>query len=237
MTHFIIIVPYRCKPPHETRKIQLRDMIENFSNVFHDYHARDEYTIIVVEQDDDKLFNRGWLMNVGFQESTTLLGESIVKNNNTVFLHTHVDFRIPIDRPLPSEFSGDFEGFLDIYGYPDEKCIGGFCLFRYSTYLKCNGYPNNIWGWGGDDWALYKRTILAKVPRTRPSHIYRSYVHEIPNHDISDTFKNDQNMRIASSVTTDTLFQEGLNTTKYSVSHQSYDPKNHVHHICVQWAK
>jgi hypothetical protein len=38
------------------------------------------------------------------------------------------------------------------------KYFGGIVSFNSSMFNTINGYPNNFWGWGGEDDELYKRT-------------------------------------------------------------------------------
>jgi hypothetical protein len=54
-----IIVPYRNRYEH----------LENFKNVITTYldYTKTDYELIIVEQDDAKQFNRGMLLNIGFQ--------------------------------------------------------------------------------------------------------------------------------------------------------------------------
>ena len=54
-----VIVPYRKRPGH-LRKF--RESIES-------YLKDQDYELIVVEQNDDLPFNRGKLLNIGFQQS------------------------------------------------------------------------------------------------------------------------------------------------------------------------
>jgi hypothetical protein len=42
---------------------------------------------------------------------------------------------------------------LRLQGY-----IGGITSFSESQFKQINGFPNNFWGWGGEDDELYKRT-------------------------------------------------------------------------------
>ena len=36
--------------------------------------------------------------------------------------------------------------------------FGGITSFSASQFRQINGFPNNFWGWGGEDDELYKRT-------------------------------------------------------------------------------
>ena len=36
--------------------------------------------------------------------------------------------------------------------------FGGITSFSAGQFKQINGFPNNFWGWGGEDDELYKRT-------------------------------------------------------------------------------
>ena len=38
-----------------------------------------------------------------------------------------------------------------------EKYFGGSVAIAWSHFHQINGYPNRMWGWGGEDDELYKR--------------------------------------------------------------------------------
>jgi hypothetical protein len=37
------------------------------------------------------------------------------------------------------------------------RYLGGVVSMSYDTLVRCNGFPNTFWGWGGEDDALYAR--------------------------------------------------------------------------------
>ena len=54
-----IIVPYRKRPGH----------LRKFQQSIESYLKNQDYELIVVEQNDDLPFNRGKLLNIGFQQA------------------------------------------------------------------------------------------------------------------------------------------------------------------------
>ena len=46
--------------------------------------------------------------------------------------------------------------------------FGGVNSFRWRDFEAINGFPNNYWGWGGEDDELYKRTVAAGVQIVAP---------------------------------------------------------------------
>jgi len=110
--------------------------------------------IVIVEQTDELKFNRGCLLNVGFRYCS----------GNRVIFHD-VDL-IPDDcllsqycHPWPApvvHFGARFSRYNNTKTY-----FGGVTGFHRSVFP---GFPNQFWGWGGEDDVLFKRTI-ARIHR------------------------------------------------------------------------
>jgi hypothetical protein len=47
--------------------------------------------------------------------------------------------------------------------YSDDRTLGGIIYFRKADFIKCNGFPNNFWGWGVEDKALQNRVDYYKI--------------------------------------------------------------------------
>jgi hypothetical protein len=134
--HLSIIVPYRDRAEH----------LEAFVNETIGKINVDSYDIIVVSQDYEKPFNRGKLLNIGFDYA---------KEKSDYFCFHDIDM-IPIEvdysyvvKPyhlavnLPQ---GDFDNYY-----------GGVNLFNKEDFIKINGFSNEYWGWGHEDDDLLKR--------------------------------------------------------------------------------
>lgn len=108
------------------------------------------YEIIVVEQDDDKPFNRGKLLNIGAKYAI---------DNKFDYLCFHDVDMLPVTAD---------------YSYPEYPCsliselenkegniffnyFGGITLFKTEDFVAINGYSNNYWGWGFEDTDLLYR--------------------------------------------------------------------------------
>ena len=146
-----IIIPFRDNTKDKTRMKQLNQL----STYFDSYLKAYNFEIFVVEQSDDgRKFNRGQLLNIGF--------EYAVMYGCTNFIFHDVDL-------LPSEELKEYyintpkkepvhiAAVWDRYN-SNPKYFGGIVAFDKEMFEKINGYPNNFWGWGGEDDALYKRT-------------------------------------------------------------------------------
>ena len=146
-----IIIPFRDAEKEKKRTKQLSQLVEYFAT----YLKGDDYKIFVVEQNNDaRKFNRGQLLNIGY--------EYAVKEGYNNFIFHDVDLlpsqelkeyyeNIPQDKPV------HIAAVWDRYG-DNPKYFGGIVAFNKKMFERINGYPNDFWGWGGEDDELYKRT-------------------------------------------------------------------------------
>ena len=170
-----IIVPFRDNK-FQNRSGQLKKFVPDMLKFLGDgvkrlgLEGKREYKIIVVEQsDDDKGFNRGQLLNVGFNLARG----------------AGFDYVIFHDVDLVSKTGGGaMDGGAEWYlWYPEKPVhIGGGWKDKYSYYTfvggafsismtdneKVGGFPNNFWGWGGEDDAFYNRMASVGLGFIRP---------------------------------------------------------------------
>ena len=167
-----IIVPYRKRPGH-LRKF--RESIES-------YLKDQDYELIVVEQNDDLPFNRGKLLNVGFQQAIRKQCDYVVFHDIDM-LPIDVDYSysdVPIH--LATNFTNSDREIFKTY-------FGGITMFPIDLFKKVNGYSNEYWGWGFEDDDLLMRLTeqnvftdyeIYDVPKESTSGIYlhgdKSYV-------------------------------------------------------------
>lgn len=112
-----------------------------------------DFEIIIVEQDNAKLFNRGMLLNIGFKYA-------VERGCNYVVFHD-VDM-LPIDvdysySKVPLHLATKFEPNSDITRTIFDTYFGGVTLFPVEDFNKINGYSNKYWGWGYEDDDLLHR--------------------------------------------------------------------------------
>ena len=146
-----IIVPFRDTEESKPRTKQLAKLTHFMKTYLSGY----DYKIFVIEQTNDKRkFNRGQLLNIGF--------EIAQKEDIDNFIFHDVDLlpsddlkeyyiNKPTDKPVHIASNWDRYGSNPNY-------FGGIVAFNEAMYSKINGYPNNFWGWGGEDDELLKRT-------------------------------------------------------------------------------
>lgn len=141
-----IIVPYRNREKH------LEKFIPEISQYLR--KQRIQYEIIIVDQDDNKSFNRGKLLNIGFQKAEEL-GCTYVAFHDVDMLPIDADYS-EVDKPthIATHFEGEMERTLS------DSYFGGVTLFPIDDFKKLNGYSNKYWGWGYEDDDLLQRYRL-----------------------------------------------------------------------------
>lgn len=146
-----IIIPFRDSDPEQPRTKQLNEFIKYMS----DYLKDITYKIFVIEQSDDsKKFNRGELLNIGFKFAE--------QEGFTNFIFHDVDLLPSAElkkyyTDAPDKSPIHIAAVWSRYG-KNPDYFGGIVAFNKQMFNKINGFPNNFWGWGGEDDELYKRT-------------------------------------------------------------------------------
>lgn len=168
--------PSECQARHRVLiVIPYKNRLQNLNQfVFHMHpflqRQQLEYTIIVAEQSNDALFNKGVLMNAAFLEACGNRIEREMKKRlrkvpspkavidhsfDCVIFHD-VDLLPEDDRIMyscPSSKARHLSVAIDKYRYKMlyENLIGGVLNFRRDHYIKVNGYSNEYWAWGAED--------------------------------------------------------------------------------------
>lgn len=141
----IIIIPYRDRMSH---------LEYFFKNSYPELNKKiDNLEILIVEQNNGKKFNRGLMINIGYQ---------YYNNDNYDYITQDVDVN-----PILEESFDMYNYKLkdnEIYAiYSDENTLGGLVKFKGSDYKKLNGFPNDFWGWGCEDKELLNRAEFKKI--------------------------------------------------------------------------
>mmetsp|Transcript_2970 Transcript_2970/g.4370 ORF Transcript_2970/g.4370 Transcript_2970/m.4370 type:complete len:360 (+) Transcript_2970:40-1119(+) len=166
-TSVAIIVPYRDLHEKQQRAAHLKEFIPHMhqfltklkhKNLVSDYH------IYIVEQSNDgRKFNRGKLLNIGFDYARK---NSLVKPKHDVFIFHDVDL-LPDDNlaewyaqfpQVPIHVARVWDRYSN-----NPKYFGGVVSFSESDYKRINGYPNTFWGWGGEDDEMQKRLEKLRI--------------------------------------------------------------------------
>jgi hypothetical protein len=163
-TSVAIIVPFRDLHSEQKRSEHLSKfvphMIDFLGNLQHKEKTISDFHIYIVEQSDDKRkFNRGKLLNIGFDlarknkrgnNNNNANTNTNTNNKHDVFVFHDVDL-------LPStQLSEAYARFPTVPHHiarcwdrysNNPKYFGGIVSFSSSDYKRINGYPNTFWGW------------------------------------------------------------------------------------------
>ncbi|NXT27724.1 B4GT1 galactosyltransferase, partial [Syrrhaptes paradoxus] len=121
-----------------------------------------DYGVYVINQGGEEEFNRAKLLNIGFTEA-------LKEYDYDCFVFSDVDL-IPMDdrntykcysQPRHLSVSMDKFGFR----LPYNQYFGGVSALSKEQFTKINGFPNNYWGWGGEDDDIYNR--FDRIAHTR----------------------------------------------------------------------
>lgn len=197
-----VIVPYRDRVKH------LNVFLDKIPKYLEKQNIN--FKILVIEQFNNKLFNRGKMLNIGVKEA---LLNHFDKNIEPYFVLHDVDI-IPIQK---INYSYN-DKITHLYGHT--HTFGGMLLIDKDNYIKANGFSNNYNGWGREDGDFKFRVKYNKLPidnsrfHKRPSR----FVKELPHKQSSrNNFEN--NMKYYKSVEKkpDIIQKDGFNSTKYKI--------------------
>ncbi|KAM7379510.1 hypothetical protein PAMP_005056 [Pampus punctatissimus] len=157
-------------------------------------------------------FNRAKLLNVGYTEA-------LKDAEYDCFIFSDVDLIPMDDRNLYHCYDQPrhFAIAMDKFGFrlPYAGYFGGVSGLSKKQFLKINGFPNEYWGWGGEDDDIYNRITLNGMKVSRPDvriGRYRMIKHERDKHNEPNPqrFNKIQN-------TKNTMKKDGISSLTYRV--------------------
>lgn len=160
-----IIVPFRDLHEAQKRKQHLRQFAPYMTNYLEKVCELEEFHIYVIEQSNDgRKFNRGKLLNIGFQIA--------LSEGCEAFIFHDVDL---LPQPVIAQWYKRFPTqplhiarCWDRYN-SSQTYIGGIVSIGKKDFELIDGFPNIYWGWGGEDDELSKRFSHANVLVDGPS--------------------------------------------------------------------
>ncbi|KAL7840398.1 hypothetical protein AOLI_G00257210 [Acnodon oligacanthus] len=203
--------------PHRNRENHLKFLLY----YLHPFLQRQQlnYGIYVIHQAGNYTFNRAKLMNVGFREAMR------EEDWDCLFFHD-VDLIPEDDRNTYTCDQNPKHAAIamDKFGYklPYKMYFGGVSALTPLHYLKMNGFPNNYWGWGGEDDDIGIRVSLAGMTITRPSLKVGRYKMIKHKHDQGNEVNPKRFNMLAK--TRQTWKLDGMNSVEYEVVSREYLP-------------
>ncbi|XP_054034714.1 LOW QUALITY PROTEIN: beta-1,4-galactosyltransferase 1 [Dryobates pubescens] len=167
---------------------------------------------LVAGEDGEEEFNRAKLLNIGFTEA-------LKEYDYDCFVFSDVDL-IPMDdrntykcysQPRHLSVSMDKFGFR----LPYNQYFGGVSALSKEQFTKINGFPNNYWGWGGEDDDIYNRLVFKGMGISRPDAVVGKCRMIRHSRDRKNEPNPERFDRIAH--TRETMNSDGLNTLSYKV--------------------
>lgn len=211
---FIILITYRATGVQYFRRDEMIELLENIKEYMKNNDV--EYKIIICEQNNNDLFNKGVLYNISFLES-----EKYFKYFKK-YIMINVDYRFNHDFEFPKEYLLNNNGFYDIYTVSEYlPLLGGCCIFDPVSYLLINGFPNNIYGWGGEDMAIFRRIHNRGIHYNRTL-LNIGIIKDNSGWNVGDEERNVNNDRDINIINTekaknDPIPKNGLDTCYYNI--------------------
>ena len=149
-----VVVPFRDAHVEQKRAAHLATFVPHVTTFLAKHCA--DYRVFVVEQSaDGRKFNRGQLLNCGY-----VLAK---RAGCDAFVFHDVDL-------LPSDDLGPWYAARPRAGAPchvarvwdrysgNPDYFGGVASWSAGDFERINGFPNNYWGWGGEDDEMMRRS-------------------------------------------------------------------------------
>jgi len=205
MEFLSIVVPYRDREEHLSKFIPHMEKSDLLKDI--------DFEIVIVEQEVGNPFNRGKLLNVGAIESPKATYYCF---HDVDMLPIHSDYSAV---PNPTHLAAEAEQFG--YKLPYDGYFGGVTIFDKHSFIKCNGYANEYWGWGAEDDDVMFRCLTRGVKASRKNGRYKSLSH---NREILENLYN-ENLKKFFGFKNSSSYEEinskidldGLSTLKYEV--------------------
>ena len=216
-----ILIPYRARGSSEFRKSQLHKFLQHMNNYMSNVHPELIYKLVIIEQNNDHMFNRGLLLNSGFLEREKEIGYRI-----KYYIHHNCDLFPNLEQEPALDYSfTSMNEVRDIYGYSGG--IGGIAVFNRLTFSQIQGFPNDYFNWGSEDITLHRRCNRNSVDIKRP--LYNIGVHE-ESHSRDSSYNSINSQKSEK----DSPDKNGLKTCKYTCeinNNSEFNYDNVIHYL------
>jgi ubiquitin C-terminal hydrolase len=209
----VVIIPYRDNPKQDRKK-----HLETITKFFKD--TVPNIKVCIIEQSDDgQKFNRGKLLNVGY---------NLLKDKYDTFIFHDVDM-IP-SKSLLQFYKVKPKCVLHLAAplmqekYAYAGFMGGVLSISSEDFSQINGFPNNFWGWGGEDEDLKFRMLLSDKcivrPESKKYDKYKELKHALTQEDKTSVITQEKEL-VLDDIVNNKWKKNGLNDLKYDILKQS----------------
>jgi hypothetical protein len=158
MKKLAIILPYN------------EEHIENFVNHF-EANVKDDYKLVFIKQKSNRPLNKGKLFNIGYMLYKDKFDYFCFHDADLMPISDECDYSFE-EKPISlvgmrSKITfGDQEKVqnFDDYTLPYDEYFGGAILFTKEHFQEVNGYSNEYWGVGYEDYDLLLRCVVKELP-------------------------------------------------------------------------
>lgn len=217
-----LIIPYRNRFDHlKVFLPQIKKFLEN----------KIEYMICIIEQTNEKPFNRAKLLNIGFDVSKEECSWFCFHDIDMVPVAETCDYSEVNGAVRLSQYVSQFRNIPR----PSQE-LGGVTLIDKESFEKVNGYSNEYWGWGCEDDDFYLRCIKENINISARAGVFSSLEHK-PNGDTfggqasPETIKNRKRLKEVKKDLS-VFKKDGLNSLQYELKKTySIDTKVFVYNV------
>jgi DNA-directed RNA polymerase II subunit RPB2 len=220
----IIIVPFR-DMGDQNRTEQLTKFIGHYKNM----------NILVVEQNSEYKFNRGTLLNIGY--------DYVIRNLPQITTFVLHDVDILMEESIIQKYYGEDDKEIVHLGllvkdskYKDtdkSTFLGRVLRVSKEAYKKMNGFPNTFYGWGGEDDAIAHR--IGKDILYRPKEPKLGVELETPHDILHDKSNERKEVYKVEQLISDNLQWkiDGVNSLQYNIL-ENVSLQDNVRKITIQ---
>ena len=153
-----IVVPFRDNK-EQSRSKHLKQFIG------HIHRRHPDWTVLIVEQsNDERKFNRGALLNVGAKFASHMRHSYVIFHDVDLLPLKSI---VPYYTAFPEKPIHIGKAWTQKYDFP--KFLGGVLSMSIKDIRETNGFPNQFWGWGGEDDAIRERLRRKKIGVYQPT--------------------------------------------------------------------
>jgi glycoprotein 2-beta-D-xylosyltransferase len=218
-----LIVPFRDSSSRtsqaQNRTENLMGFIPSISDHLHSVGNTNFEILVIEQQDDEILFNKGALFNIGAEMNRQM------KHGCDYYILHDVD-QLPESKLNTYAYpSSDYPVHLCVatsakdYRVAYSTMVGGVLAITADQYARVNGYSNEYWGWGQEDDDFFYRLsgVFGKVERLSPAiGRYTALQHDrVKDLDVTSIFRRGTVRLKEMAARKLNIQSEGLNTVKF----------------------
>lgn len=221
MEKLAVVIPYRDRKAH-------LDIFAPYMNGYFAGVGIKEYKIIVVEQANKNKFNRGTLINIGFD---------YIKDKSDYISPHDVDLlpEVNCDYSFPENPSHLIAGRSQASYKQEPAYFGGVNAFQNEHFFNANGFSNCYSGYGAEDDDLKLRFLSKGYSLEQRHGYYMSLDHDYSYVDPSNLERNRRQYYSILNGNKVIAEKDGLSDLNYEIKEVKSDNVLNMDHIFVDF--